>query len=168
MMSINESKKMCKNGCGLPAVKRRNVCKECQKQEGRDNWARNKKYYERPKKEKIKKVCLECGKEFETAIDHQKFCSSRGKTSCKYKYNYKQRTQYQLSRSRAKEKIYDKGKKRTTGYVYTESENRYIIKNYGKKSAIEIAEKLDRPVNGIRWKIRKLKDELQIIEQGVF
>lgn len=66
------------------------------------------------------------------------------------------------------ERIYDKGKTKTTGVQYTKAEINFIIKNYGKLNAIEIAAKLDRPVKGVRWKIRELKEELKIIPKDIF
>ena len=155
--------KLCKNGCNKPTYRDRTICKDCHNKENRYRWHNQKKYYNKHRKKPKHKVnCKYCNKEFETAIPNKVFCCENHQ----HKWHYERRSHYDLTRAKALNRIYDKGKTKTGGQHYTDNEIKYIIKNYGKLNAIEIAEKLDRPVIGVRWKIRKLKDDLKIIESG--
>lgn len=146
----------------------RTICHECVKKEQRERNKRFRKYHKK-NKPKIKKKCLYCCRDFETSRDNQKFCHklNNGKNSCHSKYHYEKSTFSRLTRVRAIDKVHDKGKKRVGGYLYTQKEISYIIKNYHKKNAVEIAKYLDRPVNGVRDKIRKLKYECLIYEKNL-
>jgi hypothetical protein len=116
------------------------------------------------RKPKHSKICKGCGREFETARDNQVFHT----TKCKESWWYKQRGFKDNNRIIAMKRVQDKGKKRVGGYEYTADEIKYIIKKYPKQNAIEIAKYLDRPVAGVRWKIRCLKEELAILPSDVF
>lgn len=165
-MSISPKIKLCKNGCDARTYRDRTICHKCCKAENRKRWEQNKKYYNKYRlKDKKNIKCAYCGTEFETSRDNQKFCSG---TSCHDNYHYAKRSFKDISRAKAINKIYDKDKKRIGGIEYTQKEIKYIIKNYHKKNAIEIADHLDRPVSGVRWKIRKLKEDLHILPKGVF
>lgn len=116
------------------------------------------------RKEKKEKYCKYCNKKFYTARENQKFCSVEHKE----KQHYKDRTMYQTTRAKAIQKLHDKNKSRTSGVLYLPKEVQQILKMYKKgASAVAIAQKLDRPVQGVRWKIRKLKEELAIVDEGI-
>lgn len=160
--------KLCKNGCNRPRYitaqgKNRSVCYECVKKENRQRQKRNKKYY-RKYKTKHKVNCKYCNKEFKTARDNQVFCCE----SHQNKWHYENTKFERNRRTKALDRVHDKGKKRINGQLYTDKEIKVIIKYYGKKSAVEISKKLDRPVSGVRDKIRKLKEESVIIDESVF
>jgi len=155
---------LCKNGCDKPTYRDRSICRQCHNKENRIRWQTNKKYYNKYRlKPKHKVNCKYCKREFETARPNQKFCSN---SKCQYKYHYKNRDFMELSRAKAIHKLYDKNKKRTGGYEYTPKEIKFIIKKYNKISAIDIAKQLDRPVAGVRWKIRQLKDNMEIMPKS--
>lgn len=155
--------KLCKNGCNKPAYRDRSICRDCINADNRKRWQENKKYYRKNYlKPKHKVNCKYCNVEFETAIPNKKFCCEKHK----HQWHYERRTHGDMMRAKAINRIHDKGKKRTGGYAYTDKEIRFIIKNYGKLNGIEIAAKLDRPVSGVRNKIRKLKDELLILPKN--
>lgn len=147
--------KTCKHcNRGLPVYKNTARCIECHREDNRNRWHKYKDYYNKTRrKPKVEKTCKYCGSIFETAKANQKFCSE----SCQHKWHYENNKLYHISRGMAINRIYDKGKKKIGGYIYTDKEINYIKKNMFKKTAIEIAKKLDRPIQGVRWKIRQLK-----------
>lgn len=148
--------RQCKNGCNKPTHRSRAYCKECVNEQNRIRWQLNKKYYRKNYlKDKHTATCKYCNKEFDTARDNQVFCSENHK----YKWHYENRTDYDKSRAKAILKIHDKDKKVIGGKFYTDKEIKFIKKNIDKLSGVEIAKKLDRPVNGVRNKMRKLRDE---------
>ena len=115
------------------------------------------------RKAKVTKYCKYCDKPFETSRDNQLFCSPKHKE----KQHYKDRSFNELTRAKAIQKIHDKNKKRVGGFEYTPAEVKQIIKMFNKnKNAIEISLKLDRPVQGVRWKLRQLKQNNIIFEKG--
>jgi len=160
---MSEKIKLCRNGRNAPTYKDRAICHECHKKENRQRWHENKKYYQKNRlKPKHQATCKYCGKAFETAIPQKKFCCEEHQR----KWHYNNRSLNDKTRAKALNKIYDKGKKRTGGIFYTKKEINMIIREYGKLNSIQIAKKLDRPVNGVRSKIRKLKEELLIVPVG--
>lgn len=128
-------------------------------------WDENKDWINKNRlKQKIKKYCKYCDKSFESARKNQLFCRPKHKE----KQHYIDRTFNEKSRAKAILKIHDKKKVRIGGFEYTEPELKTIERMYKRgKNGIEIAEKLDRPIQGVRWKIREMKRNNIIIEKGM-
>jgi len=112
-------------------------------------------YISKPKREA---TCKQCSKKFLTAKDNQIFCTLK----CAEKYRYSKRTMYTVTRGKALTRLYNKNKQRIGGYHYTPQEIQFILKKINKWNAIQIAKKLDRPVEGVRCKIRKLRKQYKI------
>ena len=162
--NMQTNQKMCKNGCNAPAYKRRSICRECVNAEYRKRWNANKESWSKYRaKPKISAECKLCGKSFQTARKEQKFCCPRHRDL----WHKQNRDIGYISRVKALIRIHDRGKKRVNGEKYTKKEVDYIIKHHGTKSSVEIAKVLDRPVTGVRWKIRKLKEKFIIFDESI-
>lgn len=160
-----ETKKLCKNGCGLETYRGRRICKKCVQKEVRDNYEVKKESYNaRKRKPKLIVFCKYCNKKIQTIKPNQKFCCLRHKEL----FHYENRSYYQITKSKARLAIYNKDKKKCNSKKYTQKEEKFIIKNYKVLSNIDIANKLNRTVGGITLKISSLKKELKIIPKNFF